>query len=318
MSQLTIDKEEYTSRNELLKGRDVYILTLEGVVDDNSYLFSSAFPIEIPDYKSFREKVTALKVSKRVDIKKIESLVNEFSTIKKKGELRTHSKINDKYVIPGSSLKGAIRSRIEYKFIPVNNKIKSCYIVEDDFFLQQAVNHRKFWGDDVIRKRGSCNVQSDDKACIVCDMFGSQYLASLVSISDTYLLSGNSEKLSDLYNIDAIKPQSRFSTTIVCRNFDYTRLGLLFLGLELYSKSPILLGMYKYRFNPKVGKVLFRDKYAFGLVRFNLTDVTSLINNNKLDVKELIEQTKNVLRDKFKEYIDWKKGVIENERTGSI
>ncbi|MEM2698886.1 MAG: RAMP superfamily CRISPR-associated protein [Ignisphaera sp.] len=310
MSQLIIERERYTDRDRLLKDRDVYILMLRGIVDNNSYLFSSAFPIDLPDYKNFKAKINNMK-SQNLNFeqisKQIESLVRELSIDNKRKEVKMHSKINDNYVIPGSSIKGAIRSRIEYKFIPVNNKIKSCYRIEGDFFESQAVNHRRFWGDEVIRNRGSCNGENNE-VCIVCDMFGAPSLASLVSISDAYLSNGGIERLPEFNNIEAIEPRSSFTTTIICRNFDYIRLGLLFLGLELYSNSPILLGMYKYRFNPKLGK-LFRDKYAFGLVRFNLINVTNL-NNKQLNARKLLDVTNRELQDKYKGYIDWNKGVI--------
>ncbi len=305
MLRSVVDREEYTPRDTLLSDRDTYVLNLTATVDNNSYLCSSAFPLELPDYNAVIEKIKKLK-SEKSYLNQIESLVREL-TLKKNEKKKVFSQINGRYVIPGSSLKGAIRSRIEYKFVPRDGKIKSCYIIEGDFFVSEAVNHRKFWGDDVVNRRGSCNAERDNNVCIVCDMFGAPSLASLVSISDAYLENGGSEKLN--LGIEVIKPGSRFTTTIVCRNFDYTRLGLLFLGLELYSKSPILLGMYKYRFNPKIRKPLFNGRYAFGLLRFDLKSAYSLKQPN-INIEDLLARSRDALKERLDQYIDWDKGVM--------
>lgn len=314
MLQLTVEKEEYTPRDKLLQDRDTYVLTLTATVDNNSYLCSSAFPIEISDYSIIiRRKIKELRSQRSINYhqleQQIESLAREFRVKKNEG-IKVFSKINDKYVIPASSLKGAIRSRIEYKFVPREGKIKSCYRVDDDFFRSQAVNHSRFWGDDILNRRGSCNPERDNnRVCIVCDMFGAPSLASLVSISDAYLKHGESERLTDLGGIEAIKSGAEFETTIVCRNFDYIRLGLIFLGLELYSKSPILLGMYKYKFNRKIGKRQFKEKYAFGLVKFNLIKVYSIKQPN-IDINDIISRSKMALEKEFGRDIDWNKGVM--------
>ncbi|MCS6767737.1 MAG: RAMP superfamily CRISPR-associated protein, partial [Candidatus Nitrosocaldus sp.] len=144
-----VDRIDYTPRDIQLKDRKTYLLDCELTVMPNSYLLSSAIPIQIEDKSSkIREKIKLLRETARpLDINEIDSLATELAAFKRSRDVREFSKIGDKYVIPSSSLKGAIRSRIEYKLVQKGGHIKSCYIIEGDFFEYQATNHRKFWSD---------------------------------------------------------------------------------------------------------------------------------------------------------------------------
>lgn len=315
MQKIEVERFEYTARDSILSDRDMYILKLSCIVDNDSYLFSSSLPIILEREKmekvirSRLEELKSRNVNERDLLEEVSKLVREISIIKKTGgTTREFSKINERYFIPGSTLKGAIRSRIEYKFKVHNGTIKSCYIVESDFLRNQAVNHIKFWGESVTTSRGRCDA-TRGKVCIVCDMFGSPSLASLVYIDDAYMYKGDSMRVNELNGIEAIEPGSIFTTTIICKNFDSLRLGLLLLGLELFSNSPVLVGMYKYRFNVKLGR-LFKERYSFGLIKFKLDEIYSFKERSSIDVNDLIKKCKDTLDDKLNEYIDWERGVI--------
>lgn len=321
--KIEVEKVNYTPRDVFLEDRSIYILKCRLIVKDNSYLFISEAPIKINNIVQIIENgIRNIKSKPSLDLNSIDAMVDQIKV--QKGQNIDFTKLDNKYIIPGSSLKGAIRSRIEYKFKVNNGKIKSCYRVEGDFFQSKASNHIKFWGGDVTRSRGiPCDASRDDKVCITCDMFGAPSLTSLISIDDAYLEKGSSVRLPQLGNIEVIEPNSKFSTTIICRNFDYTRLGLLFLGMEIFSASPILLGMYKYRFNPVIGKTYFNNRYVFGWIRFELDELIECkkekneIKMKRLDkydndIKRIVDETKKILEEKFGKDIDWDKGVIKH------
>jgi len=309
-----IDRIDYTPRDRLLPDRNIYILTLDCIVPDDSYLITASMPSELPNISDEINSIV-----KELD-KKSWSNYNEFydqlfrqvrriEDIKKNRERNIFPKINDKYIIPGSTLKGAVRSRIEYKLAPKNNKSLSCYIVEDNFYPQYAIKHIKFWGNDVVISRPTCNINYNNRVCRVCDIFGSPSLSSLLSFSDAYLVNGGVEKLNDL-GYEAARPGSRFNLKITCFNFNKIMLGLLFLGLELYSKSPIILGMLKYRYNKKVGN-LYKNKYNIGLLRFELKEIKDH-KGNIFDANKIIDECKRELdgNNDINQYIEWDRGVI--------
>jgi len=305
-----IDRIDHTPRDRLLPDRNIYILTFDCIVPDDSYLITASMPSELPNISNEINSIVK-------ELKKSCSNSNEFydqlwkqvrriEDIKKNRERNIFPRINDKYIIPGSTLKGAVRSRIEYKLAPKNNKSMSCYIVEDNFY-QGAINHIKFWGNDVVISRPTCNINY--RVCRVCDMFGSPSLSSLLSFSDAYLVNVSVEKLNDL-GYEAAKPGSRFNLKITSFNFNKIMLGLLFLGLELYSKSPIILGMLKYRYNKKVGN-LYKNKYSIGLLRFELKEIKDH-KGNVFDANKIIDECKRELEgsNELNQYIEWNRGVI--------
>ncbi|GIU72564.1 MAG: hypothetical protein KatS3mg003_2043 [Candidatus Nitrosocaldaceae archaeon] len=307
--RVEVHREVYTERTRSLEDRDNYLLKLSAIVPENSYLVSGAMPLELPNIENVLQKIKQIK-SKDIKIEEIESIVKQISLIKHNRQKITIPYINNRYFIPGSTIKGAVRSRVEYKLMPKNSVCYSCYRIEEDFDPRYAINHMRFWGEKVTIPRGMCNAMKHDNVCIICDIFGAPALSSLVNFSDAVMQKGDIERLSEL-NVDAIKPNSRFTLEISCLNMDYIRLGLLFLGLELFSNSPIILGMFKYRFNPKLGK-LFRNKYAIGLLKFELEKVIDS-NNNEHNPNDFINRAKEELeKSTINEYIEWECGVIKD------
>jgi len=309
---IQIDRNEYTNRDRLLPGRSIYLIKLNAIVPNDSYLITASMPTQLPDISN---KITSIindiKGKNWNDSGELYNFIR--SSIRRLEDTREKvknlfPKINNKYFIPGSTLKGAIRSRIEYKLAPKDNKSLSCYIVEDNFY-QGAINHIKFWGNDVRIFRPTCNINYNNRVCRVCDIFGSPSLSSLVSFSDAYLVNESVEKLNDL-GYEAAKPGSRFNLKITSFNFNKIMLGLLFLGLELYSKSPIILGMLKYRYNKKVGN-LYKNKYSIGLLRFELKEIKDH-KGNVFDANKIIDECKRELEgsNELNQYIEWNRGVI--------
>ncbi len=302
-----LQKTNYTER--VLRGdRLTLSLRFNCTVDKDSYLFSASLPSHLPDLSRKFENIKSEFLSKcQIDTKMLERLINEIDNFKKSDRNTKDFPKLDKYFIPGSSLKGVIRSRIEYKLMYKNNtNAYSCYIV-DGYFRQPSSKHLKFWNIN-DQPREYCEIP---KICIVCDMFGNRNLASLTEFSDAVTYDNNPvERLPEL-GISAIKPNTTFVMDILCKNYDYLRLGLLFLGLELYSKSPILIGMYKYKYNGIVGKELFDNKYWFGKVRFELVNARD-INNKEHNIEELLKVSNEHLKNSdIGKNIDLERGVIK-------
>jgi len=273
MKVVSVIKNNYTPRDKLIPERFNIILNFIVSVNQNSYLFSGSFPApsKIPENinKEFERMVNSARRG-NINLDGIRRLCNKLRyEWRKTAPPKIFPKLAGKHVIPGSSIKGAVRSRVEYKLAPFEeeNGIRSysCYISYDPKAMP-GERHLNFWGEDVTLPREVCE---PPLVCAVCDLFGSRNLSSRVFFSDAIMLQGGVEKLADL-GIEAVKPGSKFNLAVTMQNANLLDLGLLFLGLELFTSSPILLGFYKYRFNKKAGGTPYRGKYYFGLLDVSL------------------------------------------------
>jgi hypothetical protein len=152
-----------------------------------------------------------------------------------------------------------------------------------------------FWTEEVLLNRQSCKYDEEKSpnVCIVCDMFGAPGLSSRYFFSDLILEKGDVEILKEMNGIEAAKPNSVFSGEVIGINANFVELGILFTGLELYSDIPVLIGAFKYQYIPKLKKSLFRNKFEFGTVKFELVDFEP--KNIAKDVNELISKARSEL-----------------------
>lgn len=324
---------EPTPRDLLLNERFNLKLTLRAKVCPKSYVFTGSFveKLRVDDrlvrsvYRVIEEYLKRPSID--VELQKLVSEVDfKLKSSIKLGPSRVLPRYDAKIVIPASAIKGAIRSRIEYKLSPE----VSCYSVEQQKLkpMKFYERHLKFWGADVIKSRGSCNFAEDGKVCVVCDLFGSPSLASRIYFSDLEMTSGSVIRLQDL-NVEVVAPASEFKSTVSIVNCDFLDLGLLFLGLELYSGSPILLCAYKYRYNPHAGGSKYKGQFIFGTLRFHLEAFSEVLTNKladllrkKLDtIKEgrevskgdLIKVAKLELERQLKDHVFFDRGVMKIE-----
>lgn len=322
-----------TSRDQLIDERINLMLTFKAKVCRGSYAFTGSFMegLHINDrFIKLLYQVIEEYLKRPYQNQGFQKLVSEVdlklkSLVKMKPSHKL-SRYDMRVVIPASAVKGAVRSRIEYKLSP---KV-SCYSVEQEKLPPKNFyeRHLKFWGDDVVNPRGSCNFISDGKVCMVCDLFGAPGLASRIYFSDLEMISGNVIKLQDL-NVEVVAPNSEFKSTINIINCDLVDLGLLFLGLELYSKSPILLCAYKYRYNPHAGGSKYKGQFIFGAFRFQLETFSEVLTNmlanllrKRLDVakeyhevsrEDLIKAARLELEHRLGNDVSFDRGVIKIE-----
>ncbi|MEM4329468.1 MAG: RAMP superfamily CRISPR-associated protein, partial [Candidatus Caldarchaeum sp.] len=165
-------RRPYTPRDRLLGDRRNIELRLRAEIPKNSYLF-----VWRGEHKELDLRPVLRFVKDSLDRGQIpgnlEQRIADASKAIGTSKVKEPPTVRDKPYIPSSSIKGAVRSRLEYKFSP--KKIKdefiseSCYIVQDG---EVGKRHRGFWGDECIQKRqGPCTLQEGgENVCIVCDM----------------------------------------------------------------------------------------------------------------------------------------------------
>lgn len=188
--------------------------------------------------------------------------------------------------IPGSTIKGNVRARLELSFRAKHGKVRSCFIksglpiARTPLPGEQGWRHNRIWGGVLMEDRGaSCDLTRFNKVCLLCDLFGTAGLRSLIEFED---FRGKDVKLMPLnleYNIRvmAAPPGSSFLGNIYFYNLKGEELGLLFLGMGLGRN--VLLGRFKYR-----GKVAGKE---FGRVRYEVNSISLVSNSEPLHIDEL-------------------------------
>ncbi|MEM1513231.1 MAG: RAMP superfamily CRISPR-associated protein [Candidatus Jordarchaeales archaeon] len=236
----------YGSRNERSRDRLIPELVSGGLVIRadvvNSFLFIGTgrkfFANPLP-------KISSVDVEKVTEINALGELVEE------------NANINGEPVIPGSTLKGSVRSRIEHLFMPHDNTIEACYSVSKvrGRVSQNRFNrrHLKVYGypkyGGTIPERGHCS--PPEEVCVVCDMFGALSLGSKVNFSDALMERGGYEVRTMSFghnkgNYVLVDPGSVFKFTVSFINLTWEQLGLLLMGMRLHEGKPMLIGRFKY------------------------------------------------------------------------
>jgi hypothetical protein len=166
--------------------------------------------------------------------------------------------------IPGATVKGNVRSRIELGFREKMGKVRSCFV---EAGRGGSWRHQAIWAD-VIREQRPNQCKFDprkgiNKVCLVCDLFGTTSLAGLVKFSD---FVGRDVVLEDR-NFDfnmklKVAPKgSVFRGRIDFFNLGPEELGLLLLGMGMQDGAegrPVLMGRLKYRHHDRIGQVRYR------------------------------------------------------------
>lgn len=311
--RVEVEKSDFTPRNEIIPGRFNIILEFKAIVPEDSYVFVGGMTRGLENWlSSIQRKIDEhAKGLKPIDEETIKRTFIEVLQTSRPSGITQFLKYGQTYAIPGSSLKGAIRSRIEYKFKPfqvgAEYRSYSCYVTQD-VVSRQAARHLDFWGEDVAYTRDTC---SPPKVCVVCDLFGSPSLSSRIQLSDALMIAGKVQYINELRR-EAALPNSEFNTSVSLINADFLDLGLLFSGMELFTSSPILIGAFKYRLNKKVGLGKLRDRYFAGLLKFELQSFKPLLGDfpSGLDCPALINMAREKLLKKYGNYIDIQRGVL--------
>ncbi|MDW8360483.1 MAG: RAMP superfamily CRISPR-associated protein [Candidatus Caldarchaeum sp.] len=189
------------------------------------------------------------------------------------GEYMAMPVVGGKPVIPGSSVKGNVRARMELSFIPKEGRVRSCLSVGGG--MPSFGRHGKIWSKGLEYDRDfKCPPRGRFMVCLMCDIFGTKGLASLLEFSDFVGERVSLQPVSDGYGMKlmAAPPGSAFTGEISFRNLSESELGLvLFRGLAIGDDGvgkPVLLGRLKYR-GKLGGKVFGRVKYQLNSLKLS-------------------------------------------------
>jgi len=226
----------------------------------DSYLHIGSGDIEI-EYDRKRiineiNKIRAYRWVNEADLRKFTNLI----TIEEYVDFqRLQEPVNARRIIsiPGSSIKGNIRSRIELTLRPKEGRSISCLTYQT--FLQREPikgmrgwRHYRIWRHAVENPREPrCNATKWRNVCVVCNILGAPGLASLINIGTFYLKNPDIpvEKLEQRNErIIAAKPRTVFSGSITFRGLTTDELGLLMIGMGQKADGPsiVLIGKHKY------------------------------------------------------------------------
>jgi len=209
----------------------------------------------------------------------------------------------ERLAIPGSSLKGAIRSRLEFLFTPSpEGVVSSCFVVQEPLTLppspgQHGWRHYRIWSPATEEARPvACG--SSEAACIICNIFGAPGLASKVFFGNLWLVGGQEEWVEELEldygeRVLAFKPGARFEGEFCFKGLKPEELGLLIIGMRLHESRPVLIGKNKYRLRRRADT---GREIAFGRLMINaesisfapwcMEEVRSLIRSMGVELEE--------------------------------
>lgn len=212
-------------------------------------------------------------------------------------------KLGSKYCIPGTTIKGSCRSRLELLTVNKHNKtpccfIKSSVISKEPQRGQHGWRHFNLWKPATYEIRAPCDATKSSNVCITCDLFGTSGLASRVYFGNMYSKQVKVYSLTLDHNekIEAIAPNSEFEGEISFYNLQPWELGLVLIGLGAKrdgSFTPILLGKSKYREREVVdcveNKSLIGKKITFGKVLFSIKGLSFKVNEKILELEEKLK-----------------------------
>lgn len=160
--------------------------------------------------------------------------------------------------LPGSSLKGVIRSHLE----KVGRTLNAGAIC-DPFHKLPAPD--AFCGDRLLRRKKDDQEDVDSEvayreSCPICRLFGSTEFIGRVSINDAYLVDSRRPRPTEerdgvgidrltggafggaLFNLEAVSSGVQFQTNIYLRNFEVWQLGMLLLIIQDMQDGLIRIG----------------------------------------------------------------------------
>lgn len=179
---------------------------------------------------------------------------------------------DDRPYIPGSSLRGVIRSQIERIVRTLEERPGNGQGACDPTTNQSwciTANQIDDWKKE-LRSPASASSNVDKEladrvwshSCRVCRAFGSAWLAARVRIADLHLLSEgmvqierrdgvaidrDKETVQHKYDFETIPRATAFGLQITAENLEPAERGLLWLGLRELSEGHVLLGGFKGR-----------------------------------------------------------------------
>lgn len=203
-------------------------------------------------------------------------LLNELHIGSGKGDGRTDALVIKDYkgrpFIPGSSLRGALRSTIER--IAASIELKPCLLIKGNPCVTTSVELQKRFKELKISEIN--NFLSDtSKVCPVCQLFGSTVAASKIKITDLPLCENNyrysirdgvaidrdTETAKDgaKFDYESVSKDSKFKFELIGENLKPRDLALLAIGIQELMNGNFWLGGNSAR---GLGKCKLEDNFC--------------------------------------------------------
>ena len=181
---------------------------------------------------------------------------------------------NGKPYIPGSSLKGVLRTNVEIMVNSgISSKFKSCLIVNDSCLTKEKVDEIKNkYKDENINKDLKIAQEIYQELCDVCRVFGSHYFASKISIRDCTL---KSEK-AYIQRRDGVAIDRETGTAADNKKYDYEQVAAgtefdFYMAVDNLDEE--LIDLFKLIINMLTsGELQVGGKTTYGLGRVQLIE----------------------------------------------
>ncbi|MEM0359002.1 MAG: RAMP superfamily CRISPR-associated protein [Candidatus Hadarchaeales archaeon] len=233
--------------------------------------------------------------------------------------------IEGRAVIPGSSVKGNVRARLELSFKEKDGRFRSCFTETGRFQKGPSKDgswrHFKIWESSVKQNRivprkgkgSQCDFVrgEQEKVCLLCDLFGTTGLIGLLEFSDFTLSEGRLSPQQFQYGLKLLiaKVGSVFTGKVRFMNLKPEELGLVLWGMGLRDGRigrEVLMGRLKY-VGP-IGKIRYRLD-ALKLSQFSeqlKLDSTEIKAGDEVQaddrlVKELVELARRAYEGELKD-----------------
>jgi len=245
-----------------------------------SYLHIASGDIELEyDRNSLESEINQiLRQYGRIQPRDIDRLVKhmEIKNFMSFNKLKDITAGKETLAIPGSSIKGNIRSRLELTLVPREGEAIACityytYLQREPFKGTHGWRHYRIWREALKQPRGArCDATKQDKVCLVCNLFGAPGLASLINIG-TFYQTSQDNRLKELKQrgerILAAKPGTVFRGEIYFRGLHTHELGLLLIGMGQSEKGSKIVLLGKHKYAPFAGKLMGRIVYNITKVK---------------------------------------------------
>lgn len=173
-------------------------------------------------------------------------------------------RLNGQPYIPGSSLKGVIRSNLERMIATLIDKDGFNYttcLLDSDYAQElgvECVTVDSNLREDLAKKKGKEFFEElSDSLCSVCKIFGSTEISSKLKLSDAFLLNQAKTSIRDgiavdrdtgttkqgaKYDYEVVEKGAEFDFELIIENISEDQLGLIALGLFDLLKGRAFVG----------------------------------------------------------------------------
>lgn len=265
-NMISVRRNEATRRDKSLS-QDLYgILYISARTDTLVHIGSGSESIEYDEriIDLIRKKLQGIPPEK-IDYRFIADLSRSIGSKIPRQIVYSHVKYGDKIVIPGTSLKGAARSRLELFFKAHNGSVPSDFVKASPPPPRKAPRgthgwrHQRIWPTSLENRQGVCDASQaeyweDIRLCVTCNLFGAPGIrgrvffgnleSSVKPIIATIIVSRHGREVKASYEF--IPKNTVLEGFLGLDGISLVELGLLSIALRLHEDKPILIGRFKY------------------------------------------------------------------------